>query len=502
MKVLFIHSQAESIGVEMLSSALKNAGYDVNLLFDPLLFRDEVFSSKFLSRIFDYKDQITQKAISLKPKLICFSVISDTYSWALEVARSIKRISDVPIIFGGIHPTSVPEIVIANDCVDMLCIGEGDEAIVELVDSLANEKLNYSIKNIWFKKDGNVIRNPIRPLVDNLDSLPFKDNDLFRQVQPDRYAYITMTSRGCLFECSYCCNSVLKKLYKDKGKYVRRRSVENILGELRQAKEKYNLQRIIFHNEVFASDMKWLKEFSERYPNEVGLPYFCWVHPGLINQSTVNLLKKSGCVTVELGIQSWSSKIREEVLNRHIPNEQIIEAIKLLQKENIYTITDEIFGLPKLSIGDIEESAKMHNSLRIDLPQIYWLRYYPNTRIMEYAIRQGIITERQMAELNNSLDTNQFTCGGDTYDRPIAKLISFITAINLFPRFFARFILKNKLYCLFPPLHPLLLNAISTITLIMKCVFWKKKFINTYDYKKNYIMYAPKIIFSRLNLIK
>jgi hypothetical protein len=295
---------------------------------------------------------------------------------------------------------------------------------------------------------------------------------------------------------------VLKKLYKDKGRYVRHRSVENILEELGLAKKKYNLQRIIFHNEVFASDMKWLKEFAERYPNEIGLPYFCWVHPGLINESTVNLLKKSGCVTVELGIQTWSPKIREEVLNRYISNEHIIKAIGLLQKENIYTITDEIFGLPKQTLEDMEESANMHNSIRIDLPQIYWLRYYPNTRIIETARQQGIITECQIAELNNSLDTNQFTCGGDTYNRSIAKLASFIMTINLLPRFFVKFILQNKLYYLFPPMHSFLLNVISAVILIMKRLFWKKKFINTHDYKKNYVRYAPKIIFSRFNLLK
>ena len=214
MKVLFIYSVFENIGIEYLSAVLKTAGHQTEIVFDPRLFRAhrKDYSNKLLAKIFNYRKYLLQQIVQHKPGLIAFSVVSADYLWACEFARDIKKLLPVPIAFGGIHPTSVPERVIKNDFVDFVVQGEGEHALLDLVNCLEAGEIDYSIKNIWFKRNGEVISNPCRPFIQDLDSLPFADKDLFyhKVGYPFTIGHYCMARRGCHNNCTYCCNNFLR----------------------------------------------------------------------------------------------------------------------------------------------------------------------------------------------------------------------------------------------------------------------------------------------------
>ena len=179
MKVVFVCSGVENIAIEFLSSFIKSKGHETDLVFDPSLFSSEAVSFSRLASFFDTRKELAHQVVNKKPDLICFSVLTLNYQRSLIIARLIKKINKkIPIVFGGIHPTCVSEIVIKEKAVDIVCVGEGENALAELLPSLKKGNLDTSINNLWFKKGKKIIKNPLRPLISDLDKLPFPDKEL------------------------------------------------------------------------------------------------------------------------------------------------------------------------------------------------------------------------------------------------------------------------------------------------------------------------------------
>jgi len=335
MRVVFVALAYGGLSISYLSAVLKKNEHEVFVLFDPMLFGDGEMQMSLLSKIFSYKKILVEEILNLKPDLVAFSVVTDHYKYLSEIAKLIKNKKDIPILFGGIHPTSVPELVIENPFVDIVCVGEGEDAIAELANSFDGSKFDTDIKNLWFKKEGKVIKNDVRPLIKNLDNLPFPDHDQFYSIFFGfRYGYGIIASRGCPFNCTYCNNNVYRNVY-GANYSLRRRSVDNVIHELKLAKKKYNPKFIRFHDEVFTSDKGWLKEFSYKYKRYIGLPLFCFVHPHTIDEGGVRLLKSAGCYEVQMGVQTFSDELNRDVLGRNTSIKKIAEVIRLFKKYEI-----------------------------------------------------------------------------------------------------------------------------------------------------------------------
>lgn len=150
MNVLFIHNGAENLGIEYLSSFLKvTKGHNTYLLFDPTMFaEDQLITSKILARMFSKDNKIIRKAIDLSPDLIAFSSNTGNYNWCLKIARKIKKRIRVPIVFGGVHTTAVPWEVLKNNFIDYAIVGEGEFALIELMDHLTSKKDVSKILNL------------------------------------------------------------------------------------------------------------------------------------------------------------------------------------------------------------------------------------------------------------------------------------------------------------------------------------------------------------------
>ncbi|MFH2145766.1 MAG: radical SAM protein [Candidatus Omnitrophota bacterium] len=489
MKVCFVAKEAESLGIECLSSFLKQNGHEVYLVYDPALFDDTIFRFGRFKKFFSYTAEAIELICRGNPDVICFSVLSDTLEWAYNVARKIKQRSQAPIIFGGIHPTSVPEIVLENTDVDFVIMGEGEYPLLELVNALADGSENLSIPNVCYRKNGQLVKNEVRPFIVDLDKLPFPDKDLFYDALPNiKKHYTIITSRGCFYDCTYCYASAIEELYRNKGKKVRRRSVENVIAELIWAKDKYAIKDVLFDDEIFTFDPQWLKQFASAYKREIGLPCFLWVHPNMVTEEVVGYLKSMNCYAVEMGVQSASQALREKILNRFYSNQKVKDAIAMLKRNKISCIVDNIVGLPRETLTDVEDLVRFFNETRPDKIYVFYLRYFPRTKIIDIANLDASLIrdiERNKAALPFTLQGNSLLL---EKIKVINKLLFTLLLSYILPRKIIGGILNKKIYRYFPAFNPY--NLLETIPFVIGFFARPfKKILPNREYRTRYPYY-------------
>jgi len=460
MKIVFVAVGVESLAIEFLSSFLKKQGHEVEIVFDPTVFATEAISSAKLAKKLDIKKELIQQIIEKKPDFVGFSVFTLNYQRILKIAHLLKRKKpNIPIIFGGIHPTSVPEIVIKEKCVDMICVGEGEEALSELL----NNPNSTNIKNIWFKQKNKIIKNPCRPLIDNLDDLPFPDKDLFYKIYPGFFEdYYTISSRGCPFACTYCGNNVIQNVYKGLGKKIRRRSPKNIVDELVLAKEKYHPKKVTFVDDVFVQDLDWLKEFAKLYKKKVNLPYAMLTHPSFLSLEIAKLLKKSGCYFLLFGIQSASEKTRREILNRFESNDQISKAAQNCHRAGLKFSIDHIFNIPTEGLPEYKEAVNFYYQLNPTIINAYWLQYFPKTEIVNIAVKHKLLKKSDVPKIERGLTNTSLIVGiggKDSFDPALtySNIQLYFMLMPFLPSKLNQLIINNEWYLAkFKP--PLILN--------------------------------------------
>jgi anaerobic magnesium-protoporphyrin IX monomethyl ester cyclase len=463
MKIVFAAMGEDNLSTESLSAALKQAGHETALAFDPSLF-DEGMSYRIasLARLFSQRTKVVQKIVRLNPDLVAISVFSDNYRWACAVAEGVKRHLPVPIIFGGVFATNCPETVIANPHVDMVCIGEGEQPIVELVGSMAKGTIDESIKNLWFKKNGEVIKNPVRPLQD-LDALPAFDKSIFENDITVRNRYYTLASRGCMFACSYCSQSFYAQF--NNGKDHRRKSVDLIIEELRQAKGKYHFRLVDFEDSVLFANKAWFREFALRYKTEIDVPYICMGHPLAMDDEIAALLASSGCYRVQIGIQSMDEKNRKALLHRPETNEQVRRCCRALDKYKVRYAIDHIFGLPNERDEQHLFEAAWEYSQFSSLHKIdcFFLTCYPKTPMIRYAIQHGMIKAEDEQQINAGAQGSFFYDYGITTDKALRRLfkayVIFFRIIPILPKRVKEWMLRHKMvrvFWIFPKIPTLL----------------------------------------------
>lgn len=399
-KLALISFLANSINTRLLSSYLKQQGHEVTCYFCHGDFNPE--NSDALMRIM--KERGTT--------FVGISLVTDDYARAVQVTREIKRRLDLPVIWGGAHVNIKPEESLRH--ADMICMGEGEEALLELVGSMPEiGAWNTSIKNIWFNSASGIIRNELRNLEENLDKYPFPDFDLstqfimtdtgFNKFSADNLnaEYSIMTSRGCPYKCRYCYNSYRWEQYRGKGKYLRTRSIANVIDELEQAVILFgNLKEINFWDDSFvARKEEDFISFKETYRSRIGLPFFALIEPMAFDTNKIKLLKECGLNKLQVGIQSGSERVNKEIYNRPVSNAKVLEVARSIHEMGIDVTYDLIFNNPYETRTDLAETM----SLLAQFPkpfqvQGYNLIFYPGTEITESALKDGYITLKTDSE--------------------------------------------------------------------------------------------------------
>jgi anaerobic magnesium-protoporphyrin IX monomethyl ester cyclase len=376
MRVLFVVDQIdyEPHGIMHLSSALKAAGHEVRLA------------------IAAYQDPV-KVAQEWRPGIVGFSVITGSHRKYLELNRRIKEAVPVFSAFGGPHPTFFPEMIEA-DGVDGICIGEGEEALVDLANALDAGTFEPTIPNWHFKWNGEIVRNPVRRLQADLDALPPPDRALIYDADPvSRASRIKhfIAGRGCPYRCTYCFNHALLELYRGKGPFVRLRSVPSVLEEVKQVRERYGLEFVVFLDDTFILNRKWLREFTELYPRAVGLPFFCNVRANLVDEEMVQLLARAGCHSVSMGVEVGNEQVRNELLKRDMTREQILNAARLLRQAGIQFTTTNMIGLPNTTFENDLETLDLNIECKPAYAHVMIFQPYPRTALGEYTRERDLM---------------------------------------------------------------------------------------------------------------
>jgi radical SAM superfamily enzyme YgiQ (UPF0313 family) len=329
------------------------------------------FNDKENQHLIDYLKEF-------KPDVIGLSVISGVIREASYVTNLLKQTFDVPFIWGGPGPTLEPDRCI--ELTDIICINEGEEVIVELANRVDAGEDTTTIDGTWARcENGEIQRNPKRPLL-QLDDIAIPDWDLKRyahinafkglrkEIYPNNLGkeYPIMTQRGCPFSCSFCIESRYQELF---GKHdsLRRRNVDVVIEELLWAKENLDVVSILFYDDVFTVNPRWLKEFLPRYKEEVGLPFWCYTYPTTHTPQMLRDLKDAGMVSVTMGVQSGSERILREHFNRPTATKRVIEAA-----QEIVDLGPEVKGFFDLITKvpfETEEDLQATFQLMLDLPK-------------------------------------------------------------------------------------------------------------------------------------
>ncbi|MFH1249410.1 MAG: radical SAM protein [archaeon] len=388
MKIVFIQSDPFTrVGIMSMSACLKKSGHKVDLF------------------IASEEKNLIEQLKKIQPDLIGFSVIAGLERKEIDLAKKIKKEVKSLIIFGGPYVTFYPDEVINKDYVDIICLGEGEGAITELLNRLEKGEEIINIKNLWIKNNNKIFKNEIRNLIEDLDKLPIPDRTIYYKYEflKNQLSKDFVFFRGCPYNCSFCFNSEFMKFYYGKGKYVRKKSVKKVIEEIKYVKEKFGLSSLMIYDDLFILDKKWLKNFLRIYKKEINLPFNCEVRADLIDEDIVKHLKEANCVTIALGVESGNEHIRNVLLNKNLSNDVIINACKIIKKYRIYLKTYNMVGIPEETLENALETIEFNIKLKPDFAWCSVLRIYPKTLIAEDAIKNGFLKKDfKLADFGNS----------------------------------------------------------------------------------------------------
>ena len=317
------------------------------------------------------------------------------------MARAIKRERAVPIVFGGPHVGAVPERAIREPSIDAVVEGEGEGALVDLLDCAERGRFGRTdVANCTFRGDGGPLRNRPRPLIQDLDGLPWADKTGFYDAVPafEREFYV-ISRRGCPFRCSFCEYSTFPRQYPGE-RPVRRRSVRHLLDELAFWKRRGRVRKIFFWDAIFTLDVSWMAEFAAAYRREIGLPFECYTHPQTMTAEMARLLADAGCIMVRVGVQSVNSDTLA-ALQRKGDRRKVSETLGHLADAGVPYSLDHIIGLPGERAHDQVAALRFYAAVRPRRVVTHWMTYFPGTTALDQARRDGWLTE---AEIERVLD--------------------------------------------------------------------------------------------------
>lgn len=405
MKVLFIYPNLSAqigfnYGVAFLSAVLKQDNHATALLN----------INEKLGYPLDLP-VIIRDIRNFSPDLIAFSVVTNQLQYTLKIAREIKKHFSTPLICGGIHPSMVPDEMLATGLFKAVFIGECETALQAFTQALARGGDLSSIPNTWHNQNGTIVKNKVSPFC-SLADLPPKDYEIFdfqKMIDAKNGWVGLMTARGCPFKCTYCFNHQIVNRYKDELgvpvsqlHYVRHHPVHDVINEIAYLQRKYhNISMYIFDDDIFTLDWNYLKEFCQAYRKVTSVPFVANAHVQVFSREMARCLKQAGCAIVKFGIESGNERIRKEILQRAMKNDAIKKAFTIAHQEGLHTSAFVMFGLPYETQEDIMDTIRL--LAEIQPGRFRWAIFfpYPNTIAYEISNKGGFIDFTKMGRLSN-----------------------------------------------------------------------------------------------------
>ncbi len=332
---------------------------------------------------------LSEKVKELKPDVVAYSTNIEGFDVMLAEHKKALKIQKFHSIMGGPHVTIFPELVDQME-VDCICIGEGEGAFDDYLECIENNTSFDNIHNLATAGQ----RNPLRPLIADLDDIPFPDRDLVLansrlKNTPKKTFYAT---RGCPYNCTYCCNSYYRKIYQGLGKYVRRFSVERVIQEIEHVKSMYRTDFIKFGDDLFAPKVdSWLEEFVKQYKKRVNIPFNCFLRFDTVTPDLLKLLKEANCFSAHLSVDSTSEKVREEVLGRRMKNVDIVKQLRMFHDHGINTWVNYMLAAPESTLEDDLATIDMSRNGKATYSHYSTTVPLKGTKLYDYCLGKNLI---------------------------------------------------------------------------------------------------------------
>ncbi len=402
--LISIQENLDVLGLKSLHNQLLHNGYDSQLLFCPAM-STLPMSSKAVSSVCNLVDEIS-------PLFIGISLMSVEFERAIHLTQVLKQHnSSIPILWGGIHPTIAPENCL--DYADFVCIGEGELFILDFASALAEGESADNIGSLSFRRNGQIIRNSLYPLNRKLSSLPScehvekngyildKDSLVRLDVQSfKKYArylgvtYSIITSRGCPYSCTYCCNNALAQIYDSKT--MRFREFSDIITELKRVVTEYPfVEYINFQDDCFlARKNADMERFCQLYQTEIARPFICRSIPTFVTESKLAIMKSAGLAWISIGLQSGSERVCRDVYKRRSTRQNFLKAARAIKQLDLAAFYDVILDNPFETDEDLMETVQtLMETPKPFYTQFFSLSLYPATELREIALSEGFLRE-------------------------------------------------------------------------------------------------------------
>ncbi len=393
-------------GVSYISSMLKKHGHNTEV---------------FVVTRYTKDDEIDAIINQFKPQLIGFSAVFREFKSIAKTAKYIKqKHPSILLLSGGAHTTLEPEEAI-SESFDVICIGEGEYPILELVQQLERKVDPTGIKNLWIKrKDGSIEKNPTREFLKNIDELPYPDRDIWQKwIKNKNSIHNIIIGRGCPFNCTYCCNHALRQVAE--GQYVRFRSPQNIIGEIKEIIEKFPDTETIFleaeainlRQEYLYEFCDQLAEFNKGLKKPISYGANIRLNPTCDIEKTMRYFTKANIIIVNIGLESGSERIRKEILKRgEYNNDDVKRAMRAAKKYHRHTMLFVLLGIPSETYNDFKETLEITKECRPDFIHLGIFTPYPGTELYEYCVKNKYIAKESYQEKGRSvasLDMKEFS---------------------------------------------------------------------------------------------
>jgi len=403
-----------------MSTALKSKGHKARVIALPQNARYDRETFFSLDEFLDetYPQTIIEQLIE---KTKGFDMIGVT-SYAMARKRAFQVINNVkplkiPIIWGGKYATTNPE-----DCIkhaDMVCVGDGEEAIVELAESLERTgEFDKTTKNIWFNSNGTVIKNPVRGLGEFsiAPDYSFEDHHTIEngkivamEVRHLVKHLYYQASRGCPFGCTYCTNRAFLEIYKGKGGYFSTKKVEKVIEELIILTTKLKpIDEIWFvDDDFFLRPLEDIRKFGRLYKECIGIPFRAYGNPRSVTDEKMKFLVDAGLFRITIGVQSGSHKLNKEVYKRNVTEEDVTKTAHTINK---YMKSKQLKRVMYQFIADNPYEEEEDVLASIDLIQkipppcsieVFSVVLFPGSELYKMAVSDGVVGKYiEKGELN------------------------------------------------------------------------------------------------------
>jgi len=350
----------------------------------------------------DWKIDLHKQIKEFKPDLIAISSTEDMWELGIKVLNEIKDYkieNKVPVVAGGVFATFAPEICIKEELVDLVCVGEGENALIDLCDRIEKKQEYTDVTNLWVKVDGKIVRkNSISKPVDInenplLDISLFEDQRLYRPMAGKVYKMLPVeTIRGCPFTCRFCNSPDQMKLYKGLGSnFYRKKKMDLVYKELKYFKEVHKVEYNYFWADTFLGmSNNELDEFCEMY-SDINLPFWMQTRPETINDDNMSKLKNVGLHRISFGVEHGNEEFRKKILDRKWKNKDILERLKIPKKYNISFSVNNITGFPTETKKLAFDTIELNRHIDADNANIYAFVPFHGTPLRKMCEDLGLI---------------------------------------------------------------------------------------------------------------